>query len=385
MNILIDFITLHRQTGAGEYLRRVIARLLQDVPSQVSFFGVYDSNKGIAYSDCTPQQMKAHGVTMADVSQTTLCSIIEKYHIDRFFIGCAQYVGSYEGLERISCQAIVVIHDLAYEEQWREGLDVYYRWKSKSLVSFVNWLAFHRKRDMEKNDVMQPYVKMIHSNDNHIVVAVSEFTRHSIVYTLGIPEERIRVLYSPERKYSVTGEEIEHPLLKEIVEEKRRFILLLGAQNQAKNAQRAVNAFAHYANKHEDVYLVSVGYRGEPLHKRHLMLPFLSEGDLQKAYQECSALLYPSLFEGFGYPPLEAMHYGKPVLASNIGPIREVFGDAPVYFNPFSETDIYQALCSLTPQKMIETAKRSKLTYLNVSARQEKDLDTLIKILIEVA
>ena len=110
----------------------------------------------------------------------------------------------------------------------------------------------------------------------------------------------------------------------------------------------------------------------------HIPLPFLSDNDLQQAYRYCCALIYPTLFEGFGYPPVEVMRYGKPVLASNIGPVREVLADAPLYFSPLYETDIYQALSLFAISDYNTLQKASTDRYKEISARQQSDLEALL-------
>lgn len=60
---------------------------------------------------------------------------------------------------------------------------------------------------------------------------------------------------------------------------------------------------------------------------------FVSDKELHELYRNCSALVYPSLWEGFGIPPLEAMRYRKPVILSNIDVFREIFEDAAIYIN----------------------------------------------------
>ncbi len=382
MNLLIDLITLSRKTGAGEYLRRVISCLLQEEHQDVHLFGLYDSEKGIAYTDLSLNMLKMKEIYTIDICGRSLPHIIEEFSIDRFFIGCAQYIGFYEGLEHIKCEVICVIHDLAYEEQAREDLDVYYRLKGKKTTSFINWLVFHRKKDQQKADLISPLINLSRYNPKTKIIAVSEFTKHSIMYTFGITEESITVLYSPERQYNKASA-IQNEQLKKLIEDKNRFFLLLGAQHPSKNAQRAINAFQRFAESCPDNYLLTVGYNGNSQYKQHLVLPFLEEMDLQMAYQSCYALLYPSVFEGFGYPPLEAMHYSKPVLASNIGPIREVFQNAPCYFNPFSETDIFQTLCNFSKISYNALSQRSKAQYETIAKRQEKDLDKLISLILK--
>ena len=109
---------------------------------------------------------------------------------------------------------------------------------------------------------------------------------------------------------------------------------------------------------------------------------YLSESNLALALRHCYALVYPTFFEGFGYPAIEAMHYGKPVLASNVTSLPEVFEDAPIYFSPLYETEIFNALTKLTDENYAERESKSKLQYAKVREKQEKDLEELVNHII---
>lgn len=373
MNILIDFITLSCKTGAGEYLRRVIKEIPQT--NGVTLFALTDSSLGIAYDDMKQSERFIY----IDVQGKTLPAIINQYQIDRFFIGCAQYVLNYKGFANLKCEVICVIHDLASQELNNENLNAYIQLeKHKGVWSFLFWRWRKRNRDIKRGS-MQPVIDLLRDNPKASLVVVSEATRHSVRYHLRIPYDRMRVLYSPERVY--VGKEKESACLENIQGEK--FFLLLGLERRAKNGMKVVRAFEKFVKDTGlDYKLLTVGYKGKPLYEQHIPVHFLSDEELHWAYQNCVALLYPSFFEGFGYPPLEAMSCGRPVIASNIAPIREIFQDAPLYFCPFFESDIYQALERFTEQDYDDLCGRSRACYERVSQRQHKDLATLVHAIV---
>jgi glycosyltransferase involved in cell wall biosynthesis len=105
---------------------------------------------------------------------------------------------------------------------------------------------------------------------------------------------------------------------------------------------------------------------------------------LEQAYAHCHALIYPSLFEGFGYPPVEALRHSKPVLCSDVCSMPEVLGDAPIYFSPFYETGIFQAIQQLEAMDKEAYARlctRSHQQYERIAERQKRDLVTLLDML----
>ena len=93
-------------------------------------------------------------------------------------------------------------------------------------------------------------------------------------------------------------------------------------------------------------------------------------------------MIYPSLFEGFGYPPLEAMKYGKPVLSSNVCSMPEILGDAPIYFSPFYESAIFNALLELKDSNYSNYSNKSYKRYCEVHEIQERDLRDLVNMIL---
>ena len=106
---------------------------------------------------------------------------------------------------------------------------------------------------------------------------------------------------------------------------------------------------------------------------------YVNDADLEQLYHDAYALIYPSLNEGFGYPPLEAMHYGVPVLSSPYTSIPEVCGDANLYFNPFSVEEIAGRILQISDSQIYEIQKKkAKAQYEKITLRQNEDLDRLI-------
>ena len=100
---------------------------------------------------------------------------------------------------------------------------------------------------------------------------------------------------------------------------------------------------------------------------------YLDENILENLYRYSYAMLFPSLSEGFGYPPLEAMKYSRPVLASGGSCIPEILGDAPIYFNPLLISDIENAMLKIQNNNEFENScKKSLLRYKLINEKQKK-------------
>lgn len=384
MHILIDFISLQRKNGAAEYLRRIIDELCEQTYKKADFslYGVYNSKFGIAYDDIQPCEMEKKGVHMVDVANTNLVHIINKYNIDKFFIGCVQELENYEELPDLKCGVIVVVHDLSFEETHRDDIDIYIRVQNKPTISLLNWILFHKKKSRTHTWYMTKTAKLLQNNSKAIIVSVSDYTKQSIQYAYDIPDERIHVLYSPERIYTSSAAQVENPQLSSIISAGTRFMLLLGTQHPLKNTRKAIHAFKRFSQIHPDYYLVTTGKDIPQAFANHISLGFLCDTDLKKVYEHCTALIYPTLFEGFGYPPVEVMRYGKPVLASNIGPVREVLSDAPIYYSPLYETDIYRALIQFVSSDYNQLCQKAIERFKYVNARQQNDLKSLLQLIV---
>ena len=208
------------------------------------------------------------------------------------------------------------------------------------------------------------------------VIAVSGATRRDVESVLGIPSSRIRVVYNapdpafhaPEESH-VAAANAEHstypPDLQRVLDRYRihyPFLLYVGRTNAQKNIPRLVEAFAVLRGElqdcppYRDLRLIIIGdeiarqptLRQAVLHSRVeasvRFLGFVPIETLRAFYQLASAFVFPSLYEGFGLPPLEAMACGTPVICSNVSSLPEVVGDAAVKVNPENVFDIARGI-----------------------------------------
>ena len=112
-------------------------------------------------------------------------------------------------------------------------------------------------------------------------------------------------------------------------------------------------------------------------------LGYVSDEALNSLYVNSFLLVYPSLNEGFGYPPIEAMRYKVPVIASPFTSMAEICDNGALYFNPFSVEEIMgRMLMMMDEQRHAEYSQRGYEQYLKIKKRQEKDLDSLIEYIL---
>jgi len=131
------------------------------------------------------------------------------------------------------------------------------------------------------------------------------------------------------------------------------YLLYVGKRGSYKNFYRFIKAYSSSSTLTKDFKVIAFG-GGKPSPEENQFINencpgkviFVNGNDDQLAiyYRNASAFVYPSEYEGFGLPPLEAMQYGVPVFSSNTSSLPEVVGDAGIYFDPFSFESIQEAL-----------------------------------------
>lgn len=393
-NILIDLIdTQDVFKGSGVYIRKVFLSLLKAVDTcleydDVHFVCTYDFDRSILYPDFSIERLNANPrITVVDISKTSFPAICKAYAIDTMFLGLGQQLYFYD-FSGIQCRTICVLHDL-YDLEFKDTkidvlLDLDKSFSKRLMASYrkVRFYLANPAFYLIRKNPYQALISYFRANPNYVIVTVSEFSYHSLMGNLPFDKDKIQVLWSPEKE-APDPKPVENQELQEVIRSHYKYLLVVSASRTLKNPDKAVKAFLLYEQHHpqDDLYLVTIGY-GKSLSERHIDLPYLSDTDIEQAYQNCYALLYPSLFEGFGYPPLEVMKYSKPILASNVCSMPEILKDAPIWFSPFYTTDIYKAICNFMRADYADLCKRSYERYLEVSHRQKEDLDQLVHLIL---
>jgi glycosyltransferase involved in cell wall biosynthesis len=215
------------------------------------------------------------------------------------------------------CACVTVFHDLQHKRH-----PEHFRWFDLPFWRLLLWASAHRARRL---------------------IAVSEATRRDLVDLYGLAPDRINVVHH--------GVEPEFFALDRM--RKESFVLCVSTLHPHKNLDRLIRA---YARGKRDWRLVVTGMRGFFADALDALIAELGVNDsvrltgwiprseLLQLYAKADAFVYPSTFEGFGMPVLEAMAAGIPVACSDIPPLREVAGDAALFFDPLNEDAIATAL-----------------------------------------
>jgi glycosyltransferase involved in cell wall biosynthesis len=212
-------------------------------------------------------------------------------------------------------------------------------------------------------------------------ICVSEATRNDLCEATGISSDRVFVVHlaaSEDKFYQVRdNEEIERILQKYHINIHKKYLLSLATLEPRKNIERTIRSFLKLIQqeKIDDLNLVLVGTKGwdfetifaeikaNPLLKEKIIvIGFVADKDLAALYSAAMAFVYPSLYEGFGLPPLEAMQCGTPVITSNTSSLPEVVGNAGILVDPTDESAIADAMLKLYTDKSLRLSLSKKAT-----------------------
>ena len=219
--------------------------------------------------------------------------------------------------------------------------------------------------------------------ESKLVIAVSENTKRDIVEILGIPEEKIRVVYeAADEVYNKQQTTNNIDKTKKKYGIKGDYILAVGTREPRKNLKRVIEAHEKLGISPPTggLKLVIAGKFGWGdqssiiNHQSSIkLLGYVPKEDLAVLYSGAKVFVYPSLYEGFGLPVLEAMSCGCPVVTSNVSSMPEVAGDAAVLVNPESMEEITEGIKKAMKERedlVKKGLKRAKEFSWEKTARQ---------------
>ncbi len=212
------------------------------------------------------------------------------------------------------------------------------------------------------------------------IFAVSHFTRGEISKIFNVPADRIDVVYNAidERFLHGHATDADRQLIAERYQVTYPFLLYAGRVSPHKNVVRMIEAFSalkaelEKENLYPDLKLIIIGddLSGNPDLRRTVVrsgvqndvrfLGFIPIEALRIFYDSAKIFVFPSLYEGFGLPPLEAMAHGTPVVTSNVSSLPEVVGKAAVLVNPENVFEIMRALHRVLRDKTLRDRMKER-------------------------
>jgi glycosyltransferase involved in cell wall biosynthesis len=317
--------------GTEIYLRALLAALAR-IDSENEYFLFTNSETG---SDLVPQQANFHWHPQAVRAtsrprriaweQTMLPLAMRKLKLDVLFNP------GFTAPLTTTVPCVAVFHDLQHKRH-----PEYFRPFDLIFWRFFLWASARRA---EK------------------IIAVSETTRVDVSRSYRVPAERVRMIHHG----------VDAALLNLRRENVERFILCVSTLHPHKNIERLLRA---YAREPRDCRLVLAGMKGFQadaierligqldVRARVTVTGWIPRENLVALYDRAWACVYPSTFEGFGMPALEAMAAGVPLLCSDIPPLREVAGDCALYFGPSDEDALARGLTRIVSDEGLRTNLR---------------------------
>ncbi len=377
MNLLYDLIASQPKAGeqfhgGGYYASLIFQYLAKHLPEGHTLVGFYDPGRSL--DEKVKQAAIDHNILLEPVDQVEqVYGLIEKHAIGRVFSAIPSNLRS---LRLKNVHFVFTNHGLRGIEKHWDITEFKYATTLKGKLKILAKILLSRRIIQRKID---RYKALDAIGENFSVVSVSHHSKASIFLNLGYEDpDQIRVFYSP--LFLDEQDPPEHPPVVE-----GQYFLIVSGNRWIKNSYRAIKAFKslqkHYPNP---VKLVITGIGPKsPLRKLAdptiQMMEYVDEDTLQSLYRHCYAFLYPTLNEGFGYPPLEAQRYRRPVISAANTSLFEVLGSSALFFDTSSsmemETRMFQLLQS---ESLWNTLSEDGYNnYKRVLALQNQDLASL--------
>jgi len=330
MTVGIDIRVLTRgtRTGVEEYTINLLSRLLrldEDIDFKL-FFNAYHKAL-LAHEWLSLPNVRLHEFRIPNRLFFVSARYLNYPKIDKMLGGADIFFNPhfFNAPLTFQCQKAMTFHDLSFE--WHPE---HFSWRKRLWQK----LLMNTKKEAAKSEK---------------IIAVSESTKQDLINLYKIPENKIRVIYSGVgEEFRQIGDKTPDIIKKYHLPEK--FILYLGTIEPRKNIGGLIKAFEVMKDKNknwDEVHLVIAGSPGwlcDHIYKagrrskyadKIIFTGFVEPYDKVYLYNLASLFVYPSFFEGFGFPPLEAMACGVPTITSNTSSLPEIVADSGLMVDPY--------------------------------------------------
>ena len=353
-----------KRHGGGKYGEIIFFRMIE---REIKFDCLYNSI--IWLNPDVENAAKRHGCNMHDVASSSIETIVKEGGYEAIY-SC---VPSKEVLRVNCCSVICTLHGMRAFETPVDSIF----WSCPSdIKSKVKWILQKFAKDFWRRKLDKEY-KLFFESDSKLIT-VSEHSKAAIMSYFPHVKKTIRVFFSPNTSSSIPAEKDERH---------GKYYLMVSGNRWEKNNLRAILAFDRLvsAGYMKDVKAVITGCK-KGMYENKVKNPssfeflgYVDDEKLESLYANAYCFVYPSLNEGFGYPPLEAMRYGVPVIASPFSSISELLEGGAMYFNPFQVEEIMsRMLLILSPERHEQYSKAGFEKYQMIKQRQDRDLDAMI-------
>lgn len=387
MKILYDLMATqplggNKFHGGGEYAKIVFEHLVKN-KKNAEIVCIYNKNN---YLDKDIIRLiKDNHLELLDIEKIDIQEITSTFKINKFYSALPY---QFYDLNLDNLEFIFTIHGLRPIEMPTDKYEIRYAKNMRDIAKFILKNIFKRRYVSTKKS---QFNKLFSISKNITIITPSLYTKYSLLrHFTELKQKQIYVLYSPRQK-TVLLNNIKK--LQDLNLREKQFFLLINADRWIKNSFRAIQAldqlFSEFPEIKEKVLVLGVDkikrFQKMVINKdKFIFHGYVERNVLEILYKSAYCLIYPTLNEGFGYPPLESMKWGTPVISSAITSITEICQDGVIYFNPFSVEEIKNRILQLVfepgiyerySQIGIEVSKQ-------VAIKQDQMLDKLVDTIL---
>lgn len=246
-----------------------------------------------------------------------------------------------------------------YDLYWQPNFIPIHSIKANKIVATIHdfsWEIYPEFQPRERVEYFQKHFYASIGRCDHIITG-SQFTRQEIIERTGISPDKISVIYH------AVNHNVFYPIVFE--KPKQKYILAVGSIEPRKNLKNLLMAYALLDKSFRDEYhLILVGAQGwnndeivnniKKLSTWVKYSGYVNDEALAELYCKAECFIYPSIYEGFGIPPLEAMSCGTPVIVSNASTLPEVCADAAYYIDPTDCNSIKDGILTVLNDKTLQ-------------------------------
>ena len=268
----------------------------------------------------------------------------------------------------VNCKTITTVHDLAY---------------------YMPWLnAYTLKETLYMRTMIQNSIRRVDE-----VVAISQNTKTDILNLLDVPEEKVHVIpLAADEKYRIVTDQDQLQKFRKRQGLPEKYILFTGDISPRKNLARLIRAFERISSlfEHKLVITGTKGWNNREVtdaierNPRIIWLGFVEDQEMPFLYNAASLFVYPSLYEGFGLPILEAQRCGCPVVSAKNSSLIEVGGDGVLFCNADDETDIGEKITLSLCDSAIMNSLREKGAINQAKFSWAKSADVILDLMRNV-
>lgn len=322
MKIAVDISQIaYEGTGVANYTRELVNNLLKyDKKNRYLIFGYSLRNKDSLYKFFS-----------------SLSSFSSNVEFRSFTLpqSLADFIGN--GLHIIPLERLIGKVDIYHSSDW-----IQFPSSAKKITTVHDLIVYKYPQTSDKKIISTQKKRLFHvRRECQFILADSFSTKNDLMDILKIDENRIKVVYPGIGNYFklVTSSFSAVTLKKYQID--NPFILAVGKNDPRKNLTRVIAAFKKSRIKAHLVIVSGTGWGERLMEDKNIrIITDMESRDLPALYSQASMLVYPSLYEGFGLPVIEAQKSGCPVITSQSGSLKEVAGDSALFVDPLSVDDI---------------------------------------------